>query len=287
MASSRKIAIGDDVIYLGTIPGKITAIGKGLTKYQIKWRNGKVEHYSASDFRKGLVAVVLPRIPEKPLVSPYEQASIGMAEILTADPLKTPTDLTGQHFWCDLHTVAVTVVNMRFLTIDNQIFDNALGVECSPWWEKNHTLGKTARIKRTELEPIEKFFSRYPEDRPDGWVDIDSCEGHRANSTKKPEVPTSKELKGIEKPVKTKRPQGGSLYCYTSTKAGITYPKVEGDRCKSEDSHWFWGFSYLEKVDDKWRSRSASVSRKKLNAVREALSLGCSYLELLRLLGKL
>lgn len=275
--SSRKISIGDEVMYLGTIPGKIIAIGKGLTKYQIKWRNGKVEHYSANDFKKGLVAVVLPRIPEKPVISPYEQASIGMAEILTADPLKFPTDLTGEHFWCDLHTAAVTVTNMRFLTIDNQIFDNALGVECAPWWEKNHTLGKTARIKRSELEPIEKFFSRYPEDRPEGWVDIDSP----------PRTVQPLSDMGFADQSAKLLTQSGSLYRYTSTKKGIVYPRVEGERRRDIDDHWLWGFKYLEKdALGKWRSRSASVSKKKLNAVREALSAGSNYLEILRLLGK-
>jgi hypothetical protein len=81
----------------------------------------------------------------------------------------------------------------------------------------------------------------------------------------------------------------GSVYRYTSKKTDKSgtvniYPKVEVDRCRDIDDHWFWGFSYNEKVEGKWRSRTAAIPKKKLSTVREALSSGSSYLELLRLI---
>lgn len=73
--------------------------------------------------------------------------------------------------------------------------------------------------------------------------------------------------------------QVGSLYQYTKNaedKAGIiqTYPKVEGERRRDEDSHWYWGFSYIEKSLGKWRDKSAAIPRKKLSAVRKAIADG-------------
>jgi hypothetical protein len=84
----------------------------------------------------------------------------------------------------------------------------------------------------------------------------------------------------------------GSLYQYTANKADkagniSAYPKVEGDRLREEDSHWYWGFSYVEKQNGKWRDKSAAVPRKKLAEVRAALREGRNYTYILQqVLGK-
>lgn len=86
--------------------------------------------------------------------------------------------------------------------------------------------------------------------------------------------------------------QTGSIYQYTANKANKlaciqTYPKVEGDRKRDEDSHWYWGFSYVEKERGKWRDKSAAIPRKKLGSVRAALRAGKSYKYILQeILGK-
>jgi hypothetical protein len=86
--------------------------------------------------------------------------------------------------------------------------------------------------------------------------------------------------------------QTGSLYQYTANKtdklgAIHTYPKVEGNRKREEDSHWYWGFSYVEKELGKWRDKSAAVPRKKLAAVRQALRNSKPYIYILQeILGK-
>lgn len=85
--------------------------------------------------------------------------------------------------------------------------------------------------------------------------------------------------------------QTGSVYQYTAIRAGKNgkeeYPKVEGDRKRDEDSHWYWGFSYVEKSNGKWRDKSASIPKKRLTAVRQALRDEKPYTYILReILGK-
>ena len=86
--------------------------------------------------------------------------------------------------------------------------------------------------------------------------------------------------------------QTGSLYQYTANKenkAGIiqTYPKVESERKREEDSHWYWGLSYVEKQNGRWRDKSAAVPRSKLSQVRTALREGKPYTYILQeILGK-
>jgi hypothetical protein len=100
---------------------------------------------------------------------------------------------------------------------------------------------------------------------------------------------TNSQDKSLEK---SQTKQSGSLYQYTANKADksgntSTYPKVEGERKREEDSHWYWGYSYIEKSNGKWRDRSASVPRSKLSAVREAMRSGKNYQYILQqVLGK-
>jgi hypothetical protein len=87
--------------------------------------------------------------------------------------------------------------------------------------------------------------------------------------------------------------QTGSIYQYTANKADKllnihTYPKVEGERKREEDSHWYWGFSYVEKERGKWRDKSAAIPKSKVSAVRAALRDGKPYTYILeKILGKL
>jgi hypothetical protein len=114
-----------------------------------------------------------------------------------------------------------------------------------------------------------------------------------------PPLPSSESSTFNQKPITpttgsspNKGGQTGSLYQYTankSDKSGVihTYPKVEGERKREEDSHWYWGFSYVEKEQAKWRDKSAAIPRKKLAEVRQALRDGKPYNYVLEtILGK-
>ena len=81
---------------------------------------------------------------------------------------------------------------------------------------------------------------------------------------------------------KNSKNQTGSLYQYTKQVNGICYPKIHEERKRNNDSHWYWGYSYVEKVKGKWRDRSASIPRGKLNEVRLALIANKPYTEILR-----
>jgi hypothetical protein len=96
----------------------------------------------------------------------------------------------------------------------------------------------------------------------------------------------------LEKPQTQPSRQTGSLYQYTANKADKlgtihTYPKVENERKHDEDSHWYWGFSYVEKENGKWKDKSAAIPRKKLSEVRAALRAKKPYTYILQeILGK-
>ena len=72
--------------------------------------------------------------------------------------------------------------------------------------------------------------------------------------------------------------QIGSLYQYTSNKAnkeGIiqTYPLYigEGERPREDESLWYWGISWVEKVKGKWKDRSSSIPRSSLKLARRLM----------------
>lgn len=132
-------------------------------------------------------------------------------------------------------------------------------VRLEPWWHKlkDRILPASFLVTLSELTEVTKFCS-----------DI-------------PEAPTDDSLE------KSPSKQTGSIYQYTANKADKlgtihTYPKVEGDRKREEDNHWYWGFSYVEKEQGKWRDKSASIPRKKLSVVRQALRDGKSYTYILQ-----
>jgi hypothetical protein len=64
--------------------------------------------------------------------------------------------LAGQHFYCDLHEIIVTVIDDRLIQLGDEFYPAAKGVIVEPWWSCP-SLGKTFWIKREELEPIESF----------------------------------------------------------------------------------------------------------------------------------
>ncbi|BDA71722.1 hypothetical protein CAL7716_058880 [Calothrix sp. PCC 7716] len=68
----------------------------------------------------------------------------------------------------------------------------------------------------------------------------------------------------------------GSLYRYLKNnklKSGIvaSYPRVEGARDPDNLSHWYWGYNYKVLVGGSWKSKSMSVSRPKVHAVRQMI----------------
>ncbi|RUT05056.1 hypothetical protein DSM106972_038770 [Dulcicalothrix desertica PCC 7102] len=68
----------------------------------------------------------------------------------------------------------------------------------------------------------------------------------------------------------------GSLYRYLKNnklKSGIvaSYPRVEGARDPDSLNHWYWGYNYKILVGGSWKSKSLSVSRQKVHAVRQMI----------------
>lgn len=200
-----------------------------------------------------------PSIPElQPLLCAESSTSIPSEEELT------PVDESaiGKHYWCDAYDVAVEVLSIRMWRVDGKLVK---GADTRPWWTRgippSYCYGDSLVVPLDELVEIEEFSCPLP-----GF------------SLEQPQTHASKQI--------------GSLYQYTKNKADktgviFTHPKIEGDRKREEDSHWYWGFSYVEKEKGKWKDKSASVSRPKLAAVREALREGKHYTYILQeILGK-
>jgi hypothetical protein len=171
--------------------------------------------------------------------------------------------LINKHFYCDLHDVAVTVIDEHLIEIDGKTYQSAKGVEVEPWfWAEK--LGRTFWVKREELEPLtteQLVYELTCEVKlPDRALDQIS------HSLEKPEIQPSK--------------QTGSLYQYTANRTGKDgirreYPIVEGrDRDKANDDDWYWGISYVEKVKGKWRDKSASIPRASLPLARAMMRAG-------------
>lgn len=73
----------------------------------------------------------------------------------------------------------------------------------------------------------------------------------------------------------------GSLYRYLKNnklKSGIvaSYPRVEGARDTDNLNHWYWGYNYKVFVGGSWKSKSMSVSRPKVHAVRQMIESSTS-----------
>ena len=68
----------------------------------------------------------------------------------------------------------------------------------------------------------------------------------------------------------------GSLYRYLKNnklKSGVvaSYPRVQGARDPDNVNHWYWGYSYKVLRSGSWKSKSISVSRQKVHAVRQMI----------------
>jgi hypothetical protein len=78
-----------------------------------------------------------------------------------------------------------------------------------------------------------------------------------------------------------KQHQSGSLYPYLSDrklKNGIiaSYPRVEGQRDPNNPDHWYWAYSFEEKVGDNWRNRSLPVPKFRVATLRQMIADGMS-----------
>lgn len=187
-----------------------------------------------------------------------------------------PSDsLIGKHFYTDHLEVIVEAIaspqNWRE-TPNSPVIE---AVKVRPWWNKlrDRTLPESLLVPLDELTEITDFAKNLTE-------------------SPKTELSSDSNPCSLGKPENLATKQTGSLYQYTSNKAdkaGViqTYPKVEGDRKREEDSHWYWGYSYIEKERGKWRDKSAAVPMKKLAAVRAALRDRKPYTYILQeILGK-
>lgn len=74
--------------------------------------------------------------------------------------------------------------------------------------------------------------------------------------------------------------QTGSLYQYTANRTGKDgirreYPIVEErERRRDDDDDWYWGISFMEKENGKWKDRSASIPRPSLPLARAMMRAG-------------
>ncbi|MGB3207632.1 MAG: hypothetical protein WBB28_21825, partial [Crinalium sp.] len=65
----------------------------------------------------------------------------------------------------------------------------------------------------------------------------------------------------------------GYMYAYTKNKklkSGITatFPRVEGHRDPNNIAHWYWNYTYQEKVDGDWKNRTLFVPQFRVTTVR-------------------
>lgn len=195
-----------------------------------------------------------PLTPESP-PSPSNECSTSIA-LLTKEEL-TPVDesCVGKHYWYDSYTVAVEVLCVRNWR-ETPRGPLIKGADTRPWWfkdSKGQTLfSETLTVALADLEKILEFSCPIPQ------LNDDSLE--------KSETHTSRQV--------------GSLYQYTANRAGKDgiireYPIVEGrDRDRGDDKDWYWGISYVEKVNGKWRDRSASIPQKSLQLARAMMRGG-------------
>lgn len=309
--------VGDHVEYFGDLRGTITEIDvNDAEPYLVSFDAGKVERFSKADFKKWIERIEEPApviddcsLEKSPkykigdrVVNPggkdgyiqrvvsyrgsdtcydilwwngrgesYTEAQIEEygyeVQTLATEEELTPRDegAIGKHYWFDQNTVAVEVLSCQYWK-KNKGKPIAIG-RVRPWW--THEQGERAHpdqfaVEFSHLVEIEEFSC--PVDFP-----------------REPTVVTNLPV------VVTNT---GSLYQYTANKADKsgtihTYPKVEGERKRDEDSQWYWGFSYVEKSLGKWRDKSASVPRGKLVAVRQAIRDRKPYTYILQsILGK-
>lgn len=240
------------------------------------WCNRLVSRSAIQLLEESEKRSVTASTPESPL-SPSDECST-LTESLKAEEELTPVDESaiGRHYWCDRLDVTVTIETIHPWRVTPRSKEITKAARCRPWWGK---FPDVIVIQLDELVEVEELSCPLPTQIPEIPITGISPDSH----------PVTKSGDSLEKP-QTK--QVGSLYQYTANKADkvgniSTYPKVEGDRSREEDSHWYWGFSYVEKQNGKWRDKSAAVPRKKLPEVREALRAGKNYTYILQqVLGK-
>jgi hypothetical protein len=80
--------------------------------------------------------------------------------------------------------------------------------------------------------------------------------------------------------------QSGSLYRYIKNiklKSGVitSYPRIEGARGPDNLNHWYWGYSYKVIIAGSWKSKSLSISRAKVGAVRIMIGI-CTSVEVIK-----
>lgn len=90
--------------------------------------------------------------------------------------------------------------------------------------------------------------------------------------------------------ISPKKNPSGSLYPFIQNKKdkyGLvkTYPKVAGEREPDNPDHWFWAYCWDEKVNGKWKTFKRSVSREKLEDVREAIANNQPVSEILKIVS--
>lgn len=256
-------------------------------------------------FEKWEKAANKPKTPTTPILESPPLPS-GECSTLT-ESLKTEEELTpvddpsviGRHYWCDRHTVTVTIETLHNWRETPRSPEIIRAARCRPWWHHDRWGNKFPSImvlRLDELVEIEELSCPLPDRALDAQVR--SLEKFQIpvrpiTGISQDSHPTTERVDSLEKPeTQPTTKQIGSLYQYTANKSDklgniSTYPKVEGDRLREEDAHWYWGFSYVEKQNGKWRDKSAAVPRKKLPEVKAALREGKNYTYILQqVLGK-
>lgn len=263
---SREWQIGDRVELVETMEFNRRKLGETGTVTEVRNDGGVARITITWDKKRPKLNNSTVLLAETKTVRLIDQsAAVHQSEANLSD------SLIGHHFYIDsLEVIAQAIAppqNWRE-TPDSPIIQ---AIKVRPWWNKlrDRMLPESLLVPLDELTEVTSF-SELPSERVCG----DSAD----NSLEKSETLTTK--------------QTGSLYQYTANradKAGViqTYPKVEGERKREEDSHWYWGYSYVEKELGKWRDKTAAIPRKKLSSVRAALRDGKPYTYILQeILGK-
>jgi hypothetical protein len=68
----------------------------------------------------------------------------------------------------------------------------------------------------------------------------------------------------------------GCLYRYLKNiklKSGViaSYPRIKSARNPDNINHWYWGYSYKVLIQQSWKSKSLSVSRDKVDTVKQMI----------------
>jgi hypothetical protein len=76
-----------------------------------------------------------------------------------------------------------------------------------------------------------------------------------------------------------KSQQSGSLHQYVKKVTGengeiVGYPKVVGERDRSNINHWHYQLTWKVKIDGKWRTCCRSVPRNKVESIEQILRDG-------------